>query len=339
MKISRIFLVIIISAVLCFQVYSSFETLKTFRGMLPLQAENNYNKFFLTTSDLSSLYTSWPNLTATTIPIDALKARYYLIEGKNEKALKLLWSSRSHNPYLRFNEALLSTYYLAQKNTDSAYYYANIAYSNLPKNPLHAQVMIHALAFKGDTIEMTKTFNQITKYYPNNLKLWKLYLVNQVLLSKGNNDNIIEYLNKAVKKYPSNIDLKNLRKQYLIGDSLVLEAEKLAILAKEKQKLRKYLEAAQFFHKAYKLDTLEYTYLESSSGMYYLSKKHRKSIDLAKKVIKDFETKDGKSEYIIARNFVELDSIKTACDYIINSKLKGYSNSNKLFEKYCKKAN
>ena len=333
-KVSSIFFIvsIVLAAV------SSILTALTFRDMLPLHAENNAGKLYMSIDDVEKLsYTFLPNISATTIPLDALKARYFLKEGKTKEGLALLWNSVEDNPYLKFNETVLAIHYSQNLKVDSALYYADDAYLTLPKNPLHAQLYIAAHSLTGDTLAMQNAFHDIIQFYPQKKEVWFNYLEGHVNLSKGRNDSLVALLNKAIKLFPEDEKYLNMKRKYILGDKRVLEGKELGRKAKNLFLEKNYIEAAELYYAAYQLDPFKYSYLESAAGSNYLAKNYKVSISQTKRVIDSFQTTNGKAEFILANNYIALDSLSLACKYLINANLKGHKGAQSLFKLYCKR--
>ena len=57
-----------------------------------------------------------PNITVTTIPINSVKARYYINAKKYNVALKLLDKATEANPYLYYSEILKARFFKNKEN-------------------------------------------------------------------------------------------------------------------------------------------------------------------------------------------------------------------------------
>jgi tetratricopeptide (TPR) repeat protein len=94
---------------------------------------NNYN---VPLNQVDNIVPDMPNITVTTIPINSVKARYYVNAKKYDKALTLLDKGKSANPYLYYSEILKSQIFQEQGKLDSAKVYARKAFFGLPNNDL-----------------------------------------------------------------------------------------------------------------------------------------------------------------------------------------------------------
>ena len=82
-----------------------FESLK---GQMYLLQDFNTNQYNLALNEVENITPNIPNITVTTIPINSIKARYFVQNKKYDKALKLIESGTNANPYLFYSEILKS---------------------------------------------------------------------------------------------------------------------------------------------------------------------------------------------------------------------------------------
>ncbi|MDA9140297.1 O-antigen ligase family protein [Flavobacteriaceae bacterium] len=102
-----------------------YESLK---GQMFLLQDFNSNQFNVPINQVDNIVPDMPNITVTTIPINSVKARYYVNAKKYDKALALLDKGTSANPYLFYSEVLKSQIFQEQGKLDSAKVYARKAF-------------------------------------------------------------------------------------------------------------------------------------------------------------------------------------------------------------------
>ena len=68
----------------------------------------NSNQFNVPLTEVEKIVPNIPNITVTTIPINSVKARYYVNAKQYDKALALLNKGTQANPYLYYSEILKS---------------------------------------------------------------------------------------------------------------------------------------------------------------------------------------------------------------------------------------
>ena len=132
---------------------------------------NNYN---LPLNQVDNIVPDIPNITVTTIPINSVKARYYVNAKKYDKALLLLDKGTNANPYLYYSEILKSQIFQEQGKLDSAKFYARKAFFGLPNNDLHSSRYLNLINLTKDKNDLDEAFEFLT--YKNKLVNWKIQI-------------------------------------------------------------------------------------------------------------------------------------------------------------------
>ena len=151
----------VLSTAISYRTYLSFVQAKTFTLHFNTREFNKADQKFI-----DNLITDLPNLSATTIPIKAIKA-FYLSYKENPSeeeinlAKKYLKEAIKDNPYIKIPESELSKIYFLQQKSDSAIYYGKIAFEGLKKNPVHFAHYVAALASVGDTATIRKSYENM----------------------------------------------------------------------------------------------------------------------------------------------------------------------------------
>ena len=96
----------------------------------------NTDKFNIPLSKIE-LIPSIPNVTVTTIPIDAIKARYYFNYKKYDKALEHALKSEKANPYLHYGNIIASKIYKIRGDNDKAFESLKKDFFLLTNNSFH----------------------------------------------------------------------------------------------------------------------------------------------------------------------------------------------------------
>ncbi len=119
-----------------------------------------------------------PTVTMWGLPISSIKGRYLISDKKYNEAVAMLANVAKENPYLFYAEFLKGKMYFENKQYDSAYKYAIIAFNNRPRNLAYFGLLAFACANKNDSIRLKKAFTLFTKYRKDNLSAgaWNNYL-------------------------------------------------------------------------------------------------------------------------------------------------------------------
>jgi len=160
--------------------------------------------------------TPWlPNITVTTIPMESIKARYYLYYKRYDKAIPMLKKGISANPYLLFSENLLTQAYLEKGMIDSAFYFSKKAFHGLPNNALHAANHAKVLSATKDTMELNKAFNKLSA--KTNPVIWRNFILAYGASVPVGDPGLVSTIKRAIELYPGDIEIKNLQRAYVIG--------------------------------------------------------------------------------------------------------------------------
>ena len=87
-----------------------------------MYSDYNDGTNFLSINNIHLVQDNFPNLTVSVIPINELKANYFIQQGKYNEAIELL-SKKNLNPYLGFRDNLLVQSYIGLKESDSVFKY------------------------------------------------------------------------------------------------------------------------------------------------------------------------------------------------------------------------
>ena len=158
------FLLIFIVGFTC---YISYLTFKSFRYQFLITLDNNSGEFSLSKAQVDDI-PSIPNIGITTLPIESLKAKYYIFNGDFSKGIELLKKGSSVNPYIFYSDFLLANYYFQLKEIDSAISYAKKAVYGWPKSLQHYELYSKILAVKKDTLAILDMYDFMnTVFIPN----------------------------------------------------------------------------------------------------------------------------------------------------------------------------
>ena len=138
--------------------FSTFLTFKAQKNLLrPDESSNRIN----TLKEFNDQFSYFPNITATSIPIQALRASFAINEGKFALADSLLDLAEKDNPYIGYTEYIKAKTYFGLGNIDSSTFYAEKAFKKWPKSIDNFTMYLKTLAFKGDTLAIVSAFDYI----------------------------------------------------------------------------------------------------------------------------------------------------------------------------------
>ena len=241
--------------------------------------EFNNAKYNMTFAQLDEISNDFPNLTETAMPIKTMKARYFYQNGLKDEAYALIRDGMKDNPYIRFNENLLSQFYFNDKQYDSSFHYAKIAFDNIPNNMPHFNLYLQNLVVKRDKVAMIAAYDRILPLIRGDTKIARtIFIQSAIQVSNIGDLDIIDILEETYKLYPDDDVFFEFYRILIYGQETISKGK---VLYEEASKLygqKKFDEAAAIFLKALDLDSLDLTYSLNAGLSFYEAKDFEKAI-------------------------------------------------------------
>lgn len=200
-RIAIIFLIILSFST----IYVSYKNLVSYYWQVPLTSDWGGSELIVPIEIVEKIDSDFPNITNATLPLDAMKMRYYLREGNIDTLNFFLERSIKANPFLGVEQNILSQYLYNTKQYDSAYKLALESFKKLSNNQLHGSVLISSL-IKLDSLDQAMKIFESIKYKRNahyNLLLQSLVEASDTIYLKkyldesrsliGDNEDFIKY--------------------------------------------------------------------------------------------------------------------------------------------------
>jgi O-antigen ligase/tetratricopeptide (TPR) repeat protein len=277
--------------------------------------------------DISSVY---PSITATGLPIDALKANYYL--NNTDTILTLLSRASKANPYIMYPEYLKSKVYYQLNDIDSTIFYAKKAFNGLPLNEYHAVNYLQLLKIKKDTFEIQRVFDITNKL--NSLSITFSYFDAMAALYDIN-DRFIPLLNNY-KVLLGEERYKSFNLIFSYGISNIKLANDLSLTAENQFLSKNYLKSANLFLDISKLIPSDPSYLENAAQAYYYANYNNEAITILEKLISDKISKTGKPEYLYGLILYETSNTVLGCEYLSKSSVLGNIDAPNAIKSLCR---
>ena len=314
-------------------IYITNVNYKSLIGQLTLLRDFNSNQYNVSLDKIDNITPWLPNITVTTIPMQAIKARYYLYYKRYEKAIPMLKEGISANPYLLFSENLLGKAYYEMGQIDSAFHYSKKAFYGLPNNALHGATYATVLSVKGDTLELNRALDNLSGN--SNPVIWKNFIIAYGANAKPGDHGMVKRINKAVELYPNDTEIKNMQRLYVIGQEKINESNSIAAEALAFYNQGRYIEAAEKFIAAGNINYVEYSHFENAASAYFLAGDYGQSFIYLNRVIEEFKPMTGKSEYLKGLIAINWGDAVQACEMFNTSISYGYSQAQDSINQYC----
>lgn len=331
--LTPIFLILSINCLLP-SLYVTNKVYQSLKGQMFLLQDFNSNQFTVPLTQVDNFVPEIPNITVTTIPINSVKARYYVNAKQYDKALALLDKGTEANPYLFYSEILKSQIYQEKGQIDSAKVYAKKAFFGLPNNDLHASRLINLINLTRDRASLEEAFELLT--YKNKENNWKNYLIVASGLYPPGDKKLTDRAKKAVKLFSLNPEFQGLYRQIAVGAAEVNTASEYSIKGLESFKEQDFINAASQFEKALESNPLDYTHFENAATANYMIGNLEKALDQINVVINDLNPLNGKCEYIKALIFIRMGDPIGACPLLATARDSGFMQAEDTFNQYCR---
>jgi O-antigen ligase/Tfp pilus assembly protein PilF len=315
-------------------IYVSNKVYESLKGQMFLLQDFNSNQYNVPLNRIDNLVPNIPNITVTTIPINSVKARYYLNAKKYDKALALANKGTHANPYLFYSELLKSQIYKAQGKLDSAKVYARKAFYGLPNNALHSSNYVNLINQTRDKDALEEAFEMLT--IKNDLNNWKNYLIVGNSLYAPQDPVLASRAQKAIENFPDNNEIKSLARLIQLGQTRINQAGIYSNAGLQYFNSGDYQNAAAQFTLALENNPYEYSYYENAATSNYLIGNYDEAIAQIDEVIENMNPNNGKCEYIKSIIFIRMGDPIGACPYIETAVRKGYTQAQATLEQYCK---
>ena len=241
--------------------------------------EFNSGSFKMTSAQLDEISNDFPNLTETAMPIKSMKARYFYNRGLTDEAYDLVRGGMKDNPYIRFNENLLSQFYFNDKQYDSSYHYAKIAFDNIPNNMPHFNLYMQNLTVRRDKDAMIAAYDRLLPLVRGNTKTVRSIFLRSIgQISNIGDPYTLQKAEEAFKLFPDDDDFFELYRILSYGQQKVLQAKTFYNEASELYGQKQFDEAAATFVKALDLDSLDLTYALNAGLSFYEAKDFENAI-------------------------------------------------------------
>ena len=196
--------------------YITITVYKSLKGQMLLLQDFNSNQYNLSLNRIDNIVPEIPNITVTTIPINSIKARYYVNAKKYDKAISLLENGTKANPYLYYSEILKSQIFQERGQLDSAKFYAKKAFFGL-NNDLHSSRYVNLINITKDEKLLDEAFDLLV--YKNKKINWKNYLV--IASNLNNKKLVLNRAKQALSIFPGDKEIKGLHDQILLGSEAI----------------------------------------------------------------------------------------------------------------------
>jgi tetratricopeptide (TPR) repeat protein len=277
--------------------------------------------------------------------VQHLGVAYYL-ENNFVKATECFNLAKQINPYQGTPEWYLSRIEQSKGNINTAYNYAKIAFYKRPRQELFFRQAVTMAIQKKDTSQILKIHNIFSSYrkmpvawldvsyalYVSNYKISKIIaLVDNGLLYFPKDTKLLEQkksLTAQLKRIKNSTNLSS--KEYLISPLI-----NYMVKAKKMGDQLKFEKAIEYYKIAHKINPQEIAALQGIGICYYKLNKPQIAIKYLIQTLDNTNLERGKTEYVLAGCYFNLNDKKNACKYMKIAFIKKYPISEALLNQFC----
>tara|TARA_B100000780_G_scaffold114490_1_gene80225 strand:+ start:377 stop:2701 length:2325 start_codon:yes stop_codon:yes gene_type:complete len=313
----------------------TFSTYVSQVSQMIILSDFNADKYNLTLKEIETHIRPIPNVTVTTIPMDAIKARYYFYYKKYDKALEYALKSKKANPYLHYGDIIASRVYSVKGEDEKSMESVQKAFFGMPNNSLHIGEFMSTILEQKDNEALEKAYPYLTR--ANRSMNWKAYLVTKSALTLPGDPIYIKRAEKAQKLFPTDDQFRKLTKTAKIGDTRINQAFSVSQQAQIKYTEQSFIESAILYDKSIDLDPYEYSYYENAALCYYAINDLDNALDRINTVVDKMNPLNGKCEYIKGLIYLKLGITDDACKLFETAVDSGFITSQAVLDQYCNK--
>lgn len=325
-----ILILFVIISVSCFLNYKVFRSINDQSNIM---YEFNAYQLDLPLEYVKSVDVDFPNITITTMPLKMLKARYLMRDSLIEESLKLFHQSRKDNPFIGVPEFELGKYHFLNNRMDSALYYSKIAFEALPRNVLLSRLHFQVLAKLKNDSQLDKSFNKVKGNYI--LDQWRDYMFCKIEIGKTPKEELSEILGEAKGLVADKKQFQTLETIINVGIENLDDLSKIIIDAESSYAQNKFIEAANLYETAARLNPKEYTHFDNAALSYYRGNNYDQAEKLYRYTMQTFNPKSGKSEFYYGLLLYEKNKKDEACNFWNIALKKGFSGSKNVIDTFC----
>ena len=310
-------------------IYIANQTYESLKIQKYVMGEINADPKYAT--DSAKALPNIPNLSTSALPIKALIARYHIRDKNYPEAIQLLNESYNDNPFIHYNDFLLTSIYAALGKYDSTLLYAKRAFYNWPRATSYYKNIMFAAVRNKDALELKKAFDTSVKYY--NMPLtWEQYIFYELKSKTTEELNVL--LDSAIKKFPGG-DFNKTKAIINSGGVVVPNTTNFAVLGVQSYQKGKYAQAAEYYKKAIEVEPNNYTHYENVAICLYTVQKYDACIPYFEKASQFKENNTGKSEFFKAMALISIGKKDLACSSLQAAKVKGYAQADQYIKSNC----
>jgi tetratricopeptide (TPR) repeat protein len=322
------FLIIFFLLLIPFSIYASARVYSSSIEQLELLGKYNSARPNFDLNRLEKFEMDYPSVTATTVPLKAMKGFFYLKNDSIQKGIQLLQEGRKYNPYLYFSDAWISQGYYQLGKADSSLYYAKRAYKQIPNNILHFAQVAQAHMKLKDSVALKEFFENHERKENTHEEFYMTAMA--AIIDKDDTG----FVNNAEDLYSSDLSIKAFY-TLNVGYENTMEAATFHALGEQLFTDGDFEEAAKAFDKAGSINKFELPYRENAANAHIRNGNKTKALEILNTLINEDETKSPRTFWLRGLLIYESGNKIEGCKDLIKVEQSKWINNPEVFQQLC----
>ena len=321
--------------------YISYKVLNSFQDQNFLILASRGRIENIKSDDILKIKSDLPNLTATAVPIEAMKANILLSKTEDfenlDTILKMVDKGNKANPYMYLSDAVRAVVYAKKQEIDSSYIYAKKAFYGIPDHNFHFNILMDIIEIKKDSIELNTAYSYMKK--PIREGFQKRFLE----VSK----NIKSVFGDSEREIVNNQILNNSSDQYFyvfsdlldMGEENLQKANLSNLEAEDYFKKGDFSNAALKFEESILYNPNDNSFYENAANSYMKINNNKKAIEILNKLFNRGLKTNGNAEFLMGLLYTDEKKYDKGCEFFIKALEKEFSLRKDLVDLACKRRN
>ena len=202
-----------------------------------------------------------------------------------------------------------------------------------PKNFLYSRQYFRVLTKHKKDKELDNAFKKVKNNFI--IDQWRDYLFSKVQIGITPKEELLKILNEAKRYITDENQFSTLRTILEVGVNNLDDLGKIIIEAETFFKQNRFIEAANLYEKAARMDESEYTHYENAALSFYRGEDFDQAEKLFRYVLNNFESRNGKSDFL-GLLLYEKKQLVDACNFWEIAIKKKYPGAINVKQTFCR---
>lgn len=297
-------------------IFLHFKRKESYIAQVKMMSDLNVDNYEREYDFIESIDDYYPSLTLYTIPVKAIKGKYYIENDSIERGLEYINASLEENPFLMYGEAMLADIYDRIGLKDQFYKYTRQSIKALPNNPVHFILYSKMMNQLGNTDSIVNHFNKIklTRGGSRDFQVYNITMasiVNDTL--NYEKYNAIDIANEAREKFPNNASINMLADYIIYSKENIERAEEFQKKGRKIFEQEKYEESLKLFNKAFDLHPTKQLYQDDIILAHFALNEYEKVVALYDGYLTKYTYIEDPTLYYFGLSFYNTEQFNRAC--------------------------